>query len=286
MKLDIGYNTLENSGLERGLKPVQDFKALTSLCIHYNNINARSEKADEAMKTLGSALSSLPALRELKLTGNRLTGKLAEVLRPVRQPLQVLDASACLLSADDIAYLARSHHASGLQHLYLRENPAVGRHLKEMEQLLKGVAGTLVELDLEKTGIADHRPVEFIKVLVKVAPMFSSLKALEFHNNGLGAKEQVDIVLAFVRCPQMQELRVSFPSIVSNDPWEFYTKKKLTSRLRPDAETTAVTWFTLTCWKKRSKENPNYLDTSKRLMVYVYDEDCFIDISVLDFPIS
>ncbi|XP_071488203.1 leucine-rich repeat-containing protein 14B-like [Diadema antillarum] len=281
----MDYNGIGNSNLERVLRPVQNYSLLTRLCLKYNRIDIRSPHAATAIKSLGTLLFGLPSLRCLGLAGNRLSRSLPEIISRIQQPLMLLDVSNCMLTLEDLDYLARSPHSEHLQHLLLGGNFAVSRNWGSVEQLLCRASGSLVELDL--TNVCQGATqTDVLCGLVKLGPSLLRLKSLELQGNHLTVAEQVDIVLSFVKCASMAALRLSFPLESKGETWEGMKGRELSEALQPHSKSTAIEWFTLTCWTKRAAVNPSYLNEGSRFMtVIIYEED-FLGAQEFHFPIS
>lgn len=215
--LDIGWNCLGNDGLIEVLPQIQDFTALTTLCLQYNflDFNRRTGDCDAAVMAIGSTLASLPNIMCLALTGNRLTSRLAEILRPMRRPLAALDVSFCTLSERDIAYLASSHHAGSLQYLILSNNHCVARCWEAMERLLRNAAQSLVSLDLGNTDL-EMASDNITGRLAALAPAFSHLKSVRLNENCIPAEGLADVIVGFSRCYPMRLLQLSLQ--LSGDP--------------------------------------------------------------------
>ncbi|XP_030840803.1 uncharacterized protein LOC105443597 [Strongylocentrotus purpuratus] len=264
-ELNLSYNSLRNEGLKRILDLIQQFPALTTLCLRYNTLNFTNEHGDSAVKELASTLRRLPHLRYLNLSANRITRKLAEILSPMEQSLSLLDATCCMLSKEDIEYLSGSHHTRGLQHLLLRDNYDFGRNWEAAERLIRNVANNLVELDLEHCNLSRIQGVA--ARLAVLAPRFKCLRSLEIQHNFLTARDQINVVVEFGKCPTMDVLRLSFP-----------IKEEDVFLLEDDDEgRTDREWFENVCKKRKAEAQHHHPGGNtckcKLLIVYVYQED-------------
>nr|XP_054762404.1 leucine-rich repeat-containing protein 14B-like [Lytechinus pictus] len=260
-ELNLSYNSLRNEGLRRILPFIQQFPALTGLCLQYNTLNLTKDHDNSVVTNLSSTLQHLPHLRYLNLTANRITRKLAEILRLMEQPLILLDVTCCMLSKEDIAYLAGSCHGQGLQHLLLRDNYDFGRNWDAAERLLRNVADNLVELDLEHCNLGQIQGSA--AQLAILAPRFKCLRSLEIQRNFLRARNQINVVVEYGNCPSMEMLRLSFP-VQEDDVF-----------VVEDEGRTDPEWFENVC-RKRKAETRHHQSSStdcKQINVFVYQED-------------
>ncbi|XP_019714700.1 leucine-rich repeat-containing protein 14, partial [Hippocampus comes] len=81
--VDVRYSNLGVAGLAQLLPRLAAFPDLSSLCLHYCNLDLRRDQPgqEEAFRDLSQGLAQLQGLRRLSLTALRLPGQLRVLLR-------------------------------------------------------------------------------------------------------------------------------------------------------------------------------------------------------------
>ncbi|XP_036377814.1 leucine-rich repeat-containing protein 14 [Megalops cyprinoides] len=155
--MDIRYSSLGVSGLALLLPALAPFPALSSLRLHYCNLDMRWDQSgqEEALRDVAKGLSKLERLQRLSLTALRLPGHLRMLLSGLSQPLEVLELPYLSLSPADLSYLSCSPHASSLRRLDLSENKLDEAALPSLRRLLHQAAGSLSHLSLSGCGLSD-----------------------------------------------------------------------------------------------------------------------------------
>uniref|UniRef100_A0A673XTF0 Si:ch73-174h16.4 n=1 Tax=Salmo trutta TaxID=8032 RepID=A0A673XTF0_SALTR len=184
--VDIRYSCLGVAGLALLLPKLSMFPMLSSLRLHYCNLDIRRDMAGQegAMKDISQGLGKLSQLRRLSLTH-----KLSTVSR------------MCLTPAD-LSYLSCSPHASSLQQLDLSENRLDESALPSVRRLLSQASSCLMQLSLSGCGLTDG-------LLVAMLPSLSccrGLKSLCLALNPLSLAGLLDLVRMAVRMPSLRQL--------------------------------------------------------------------------------
>ncbi|CAB1340721.1 unnamed protein product [Coregonus sp. 'balchen'] len=207
--VDISYSCLGVAGLVLLLPQLSMFPLLSSLCLHYCNLDiCRDMPGQEgALRDMSQWLGQLGQLRRLSLTALRLPGHLRMLLSSLSQPLEVLELPYLSLTPADLSYLSCSPHASSLQQLDLSENRLDESALPSVRRLLSQASGCLMHLSLSGCGITDG-------LLAALLPSLSccrGLKSLGLALNPLSVAGLLDLVRTVVRMPSLRELRYPNP---------------------------------------------------------------------------
>ncbi|XP_040022843.2 leucine-rich repeat-containing protein 14 isoform X1 [Gasterosteus aculeatus] len=202
--IDVRYSSLGVAGLAELLPLLATFPALSSLRLHYCNLDFRRDHVgqDEALRDLSQGLTQLQELRRLSLTALRLPGQLRVLLSSLPQPLEILELPYLSLSPADLAYLSCSHHASTLQQLDLSENRLDENTLASIRRLLSQAAGGLQHLSLSGCGLTDG----LLGLLLPSLGGCRALKSLALALNPLSVAGLVDLVRMAVRMPSLRQL--------------------------------------------------------------------------------
>lgn len=202
--VDIRYSCLGVAGLALLLPQLSMFPMLSSLRLHYCNLDIRRDMAGQegAMKDMSQGLGKLSQLRRLSLTALRLPGHLRMLLSSFPQPLEVLELPYLSLTPADLSYLSCSPHASSLQQLDLSENRLDELALPSVRRLLSQASSCLMQLSLSGCGLTDG-------LLAAMLPSLSccrGLKSLGLALNPLSLAGLLDLVRTAVRMPSLRQL--------------------------------------------------------------------------------
>lgn len=107
--------------------------------------------------------STWHCLQELNTSRVVLTDQLAGLLGALPQPLRKINFYAARLSANDLLYLAQSHHIQQLQQIELAYNDFGGKS-EALCSMLRA-AGKLVVLGLKMSLLKLHEKVQVLQVL-------------------------------------------------------------------------------------------------------------------------
>ncbi|XP_055785218.1 leucine-rich repeat-containing protein 14 [Salvelinus fontinalis] len=202
--VDIRYSCLGVAGLALLLPQLSMFPMLSSLRLHYCNLDIRRDMAGQegAMKEMSQGLGKLSQLRRLSLTALRLPGHLRMLLSSFPQPLEVLELPYLSLTPADLSYLSCSPHASSLQQLDLSENRLDELALPSVRRLFSQASSCLMQLSLSGCGLTDG-------LLAAMLPSLSccrGLKSLGLALNPLSLAGLLDLVRMAVRMPSLRQL--------------------------------------------------------------------------------
>ena len=163
-KLDVAFNALGNQGVVLVAQLNSNFINLTTLDLTSNNINLSSVQSRcESALFIGQSLSSLPRLKHLSLSKNRLSSSLAFILGPITNELETLRLASCTLKEKDLEFLSKTNH--GLKYLDLSENNlGDGNCWPHVITILKSRGSKLYLLELSRTFIGDEELGEIIKL--------------------------------------------------------------------------------------------------------------------------
>ncbi|XP_061660540.1 leucine-rich repeat-containing protein 14 isoform X2 [Syngnathoides biaculeatus] len=200
--VDVRYSNLGVAGLAHLLPRLAAFPDLSSLSLHYCNLDLRRDRPgqEEALRDLSQGLAQLRGLQRLSLTALRLPGQLRVLLSSLPRPLEVLELPYLSLRAADLAYLSCSHHASSLQQLDLSENRLYADTLPAVRHLLSQASGSLRRLSLRGCGLSD----DLLGPLLPSLGCCSSLRSLALALNPLSAAGLVKAVRTAARMPSMR----------------------------------------------------------------------------------
>ncbi|XP_019897469.3 leucine-rich repeat-containing protein 14 isoform X2 [Esox lucius] len=204
MGVDIRYSCLGVAGLALLLPQLAAFPALSSLRLHYCNLDVRRDIAGQegALRDLSRGLGQLGQLRRLSLTALRLPGHLRMLLSSLSQPLEVLELPYLSLTPADLAYLSCSPHASSLQQLDLSENRLDESAVPSLRQLLSRASGCLVHLSLSGCGLTN----ELLAALLPSLARCRSLKSLALALNPLHLAGLLELVRTAVGMASLRQL--------------------------------------------------------------------------------
>ncbi|KAK5849556.1 hypothetical protein PBY51_013883 [Eleginops maclovinus] len=202
--LDVRYSNIGVAGLAELLPLLSSFPALSSLRLHYCNLDLRREQPDqgEALKELSEGLKQLQELRRLSLTALRLPGQLRVLLSSLPQPLEILELPYLSLSPADLSYLSCSHHTPTLQQLDLSENRLDEDTLSSIRRLLSQASGSLLHLSLSGCGLTDN----LLGLLLPSLGCCRALRSLALALNPLSIAGLMQLVRTAVRMPSLRQL--------------------------------------------------------------------------------
>ncbi|KAM7369814.1 hypothetical protein PAMP_011105 [Pampus punctatissimus] len=202
--VDIRYTSLGVAGLAELLPLISTFPALSSLRLHYCNLDFQRDHPgqEEVLRDLSQGLAQLQQLRRLSLTALRLPGQLRVLLSSLPQPLEILELPYLSLSPADLAYLSCSHHASTLQQVDLSENRLDEVTLPSIRRLLCQASSSLQHLSLSGCNLTDG----LLGLLLPSLGVCSALKSLGFALNPLSKAGLLDLVRTAVRMPSLRHL--------------------------------------------------------------------------------
>uniref|UniRef100_A0A4W2DPV7 Preferentially expressed antigen in melanoma n=1 Tax=Bos indicus x Bos taurus TaxID=30522 RepID=A0A4W2DPV7_BOBOX len=101
---------------------------------------------------------NLPHLQKLYLDSiSFLEGRLHQVLRCLKTPLETLWITNCLISESDLAYLSQCPSVSQLKDLGLSGVNLTSLSLEPLKVLIEWTSATLQDLDLDECGIMDSQ---------------------------------------------------------------------------------------------------------------------------------
>ncbi|XP_035510309.1 leucine-rich repeat-containing protein 14 [Morone saxatilis] len=202
--IDVRYSSLGVAGLGELLPLLSTFPALSSLRLHYCNLDFRRDQSgqEEALRDLSLGLAKLKELRRLSLTALRLPGQLRVLLSSLPQPLEILELPYLSLSPADLAYLSCSHHVSTLQQLELSENRLDEITLPSIRRLLSQASSSLQHLSLSGCGLTDG----LLGLLLPSLGACLALKSLALALNPLSMAGLMDLLRMAVRMPSLRHL--------------------------------------------------------------------------------
>ena len=206
--LSMQYNRMGCEGLTVLAPAITRLKALTGLDLSCNNMSFIYDHTRAEL--LGETLASLPKLRRLDLSNNRIKNKLSAVLTRIEQTLTHLELSACGLSDLDLQYLTRSNHVRHLQGLDISENN-LGKHFEHFCELLQAAGKNLIVLETEDCCLDQTHFTHLSHITCK------NLFCLRFWNLSRNvAPLNVDTLLedmkAMITMPHLETFLVSYPA--------------------------------------------------------------------------
>ncbi|XP_061093396.1 leucine-rich repeat-containing protein 14 [Conger conger] len=202
--LDVRYSSLGVTGLALLLPALAPFPHLSSLRLHYCNLDMRRDLPGQegALRDMAQGLGGLRQLRRLSLTALRLPGHLRMLLSSLSRPLEVLELPYLSLSAADLSYLSCSLHASTLQCLDLSENKLDEASLPSLRRLLHQASGSLAQLSLSGCGLSDS----LLGALLPSLGLCRGLRSLRLALNPLSQAGVLSLVRAAAAIPSLHLL--------------------------------------------------------------------------------
>ncbi|XP_018615822.2 leucine-rich repeat-containing protein 14 [Scleropages formosus] len=207
--LDIRYSSLGVSGLALLLPALAPFPSLSSLRLHYCNLDLRRDVPGQEgmLRDMALGLKELKNLRQLSLTALRLPGHLRMLLSALSQPLEVLELPYLSLTPADLSYLSCSPHASSLRRLDLSENRLEEVTLPSLRRLLSHSSSSLTHLSLCGCNLSDG----LLGLLLPSLCDCRALRVLRVALNPLSRDAVLSLVSAACRIPSLQLLLYPSP---------------------------------------------------------------------------
>ncbi|XP_070258851.1 melanoma antigen preferentially expressed in tumors-like [Myotis yumanensis] len=138
------------------------------------------EQEEQCVSLVSSQFLSLPHLQELYLDDvSILKGRLDEILRCLKTPLETLSITNCLLFERDLRHLSQHLNVSQLKSLSFSGLNLTNISSGSLQFLLERASPTLQDLDLDECGIMDP---QFLDILPALSHC-SQLMTLSFCEN-------------------------------------------------------------------------------------------------------
>ncbi|MXQ99441.1 hypothetical protein E5288_WYG013488 [Bos mutus] len=116
------------------------------------------DREEHCVGQLTAQFLNLPHLQELYLDSiSFLEGRLHQVLRCLKTPLETLCINNCLISESDLTYLSQCPSVSLLKDLGLSGVNLTSLSLEPLQVLIERTLATLQDLDLDECGIMDSQ---------------------------------------------------------------------------------------------------------------------------------
>lgn len=192
--VDVRYSSLGISGLALLLPRLAPFPRLSSLRLHYCNLDVLRARPgqQEALQDVSRGLGELKTLRRLSLTALRMPGRLRLLLSSLSEPLEALELPYLSLTSGDVAYLSRSPHASSIAELDLSENRLDESSLHSLCYLLARAERCLMRLSLCGCGLSDGP----LRALLPTLGQCHALRSLRLALNPLSRAALVELARA------------------------------------------------------------------------------------------
>ncbi|XP_043757167.1 melanoma antigen preferentially expressed in tumors [Cervus elaphus] len=117
-----------------------------------------ADQEEHCVGQLTAQFLNLPHLQELYLDSiSFLEGRLHQVLRCLKTPLETLSITNCLISDSDLKYLSQCPSVSLLKDLGLSGVSLTSLNLEPLQVLIERTSATLQDLDLDECGIMDSQ---------------------------------------------------------------------------------------------------------------------------------
>ncbi|XP_008065251.1 melanoma antigen preferentially expressed in tumors [Carlito syrichta] len=147
--------------------------------IHMSSYTS-SEKEEQCITQFTSQFLSLNHLQVLYLDSiSFLKGRLDQMLRCLKSPLETLSLTNCLLSEADLIHLSQCSNVSQLNNLSLSGVTLTNISPEPLQVLLERNSTTLQDLDLDECGIMDSQ----FMVILPALSHCSQLKTFSFSEN-------------------------------------------------------------------------------------------------------
>ncbi|XP_074232072.1 PRAME family member 12-like [Camelus bactrianus] len=149
-----------------------------------------------------SALARLHYLRDLHLESpSFLEGRLDQMLRCLKTPLDNLSVTNCQLTESDLSHLSRSPNISQLKGLDLSGISLSDFRPELLQGLLEKVAATLQELNLEQCGVMDPQ----LDSILPALSCCSQLSAFSLCGNRLSMAIMGKLLRCTAGLPRLRE---------------------------------------------------------------------------------
>ncbi|KAM4806907.1 PRAME family member 12-like [Urocitellus parryii] len=158
----------------------------------YVSACASQEERDQLMDDITSQFAKMDSLRRLYLDGVfLLEGRLCQVLRLLKTPLETLSITDCLLSDPDWNDLSGSPNLDQLIHLTLWGSKLTSFSPEPLVILLENAAATLETLNLQDCGITNSQ----LQAILPVLSCCSQLRVLSFNGNDISMSVLSNLLL-------------------------------------------------------------------------------------------
>lgn len=235
--LCIQYNSLCNAGLLRLMPELARFRSLAAIDVSCNNLNFLHVPATCAL--FAEMLGAMPQLRRLDLSNNRLTNCVNDLLGQLADSgLEYLKLSACVLSRNDLDYLARANFVPSLLELDLSENIALSQHLSQLVTLLSCVAPCLQILEIEDCKFGNAQ----LEALVLSFTRMKQLRYLNFARQPLLSSIACVHIPQLAALPNLECVRLSYTEDCYVDDLNALTYDQRKTSLREQMEKVASTY--------------------------------------------
>ncbi|XP_071966051.1 leucine-rich repeat-containing protein 14-like isoform X2 [Antedon mediterranea] len=204
--LNLSLNHLKNEGLIKVLPHLDRLSNLRCLDLSYNVFNLTLSNGDSLCKCFKEVFTSLRKLQDISLNYNRITGRMLDIISPLKTPVRLLKLDSCYLNAGDLSFLGNTMDISNLEVLDLSGN-ALSSYIQSLENLLLRSGNSLIKLTLAGTSLGDHE--HSLTMLTRVAKGFKKLKFFSVQFNNFGREEQVPLVCAFASIKSMNEMKIT-----------------------------------------------------------------------------
>ena len=195
---------MSEATLVQSVPLIKTFTNLTSLDLSLNSIDVT---CPESAESLVEILSSLPKLERLDLSYLNFNGMLSRFLSRVPLPLVSLRLRSCLLQSDDLKYLEKSHHITGLKDLDLSLND-LSTVCPDVFSLLR--SSSLTCLRMESVNLD---PSAFIELFV-ICSELENLQLLFLNHNRTCLNYETLLVAVphLTKSPKLYAVILSYPS--------------------------------------------------------------------------
>ncbi|XP_062943823.1 melanoma antigen preferentially expressed in tumors [Cynocephalus volans] len=156
--------------------------SLRKLLLSHRNTSSYTspEEEEQCVAQLASQFLSLHHLQELYLDSiNFLNGRLDQMLRCLKSPLETLSITNSLLSESDLMHLSQCPNITQLKELSLSGVMLTTVNPEPLQLLLERASATLQDLDLNECGIMDS----LFSAILPVLSRCSQLMILRFCGN-------------------------------------------------------------------------------------------------------
>ncbi|XP_074754029.1 leucine-rich repeat-containing protein 14B [Athene noctua] len=208
-KLEIVHNVrLEMEHLDILLNSIH-FPLLMSLTLPARTFNVqRFTAADEQMLiNIGEKMGEMTQLTELSVPFSILTGRIQQLLSPLKTPLKMLDVSNCSLNHADMAYLANSFHANHLEALDLSGHDIPDLYPSIFFRLLRHSSSVLRSLTLEDCNIQDTH----VNMLILGLSACQKLQEFKFLGNPLSSQALKHLFTFLCELPMLKYVEFPVP---------------------------------------------------------------------------
>ncbi|KAM4806912.1 PRAME family member 12-like [Urocitellus parryii] len=166
----------------------------------YVSAYASQEERDQLMDDITSQFAKMDSLRRLYLDSVfLLEGRLCQVLRLLKTPLETLSITDCLLSDPDWNDLSGSPNLDQLIHLTLWGSKLTSFSPEPLVILLENAAATLETLNLQDCGITNSQ----LQAILPVLSCCSQLRVLSFNGNDISMSVLSNLLLHTSRLTQL-----------------------------------------------------------------------------------